>query len=323
MLRRSILAAVAASAFLPLCATDGLAQAYPTKSVRLVVPFGAGSSTDIIARIIAAPLQQALGQPVVVENKPGGDGVIAGGEVKRAAPDGHTILLATNTPLSVGPHLHKTPPYDPVTDFTGISHVGYYTFFIVTNPSVPAKTLPEFLAHVKANPGKLNYATGNTTAIVSSALFNKLAGLDMTHVPYKTEPPAVVDLLSGQVQHIIASYSPIAAHIRDGKLNALATTMPARSALLPDVPTIAEFGFKDFPVVPWAGIVGPAGMPKDVVERLNKEIVAILAKPEIKEQMNKQAFAVASSSAAEMAQMIKDRVKSWGDVMKAAGIEPQ
>lgn len=319
MLRRVVLAALATT----VLAGGALGQGYPSKPVKLIVPFGAGSSTDIIARVIAAPLQQALGQPVVVENKPGGDGVIAGAEVKRAAPDGHTLLLGTNSPLAVGPYLQKTPPYDPATDFTAISHVGYYTFFLIANPTVPAKTVAELVAHAKANPGKLNYATGNTTALVSSALFNKLAGIDMTHVPYKTEPPAVVDLLSGQTHVMIASFSPIGAHIREGKLRAIATTMPTRSALLPDVPSIAEAGFKDFPVVPWAGIVGPAGMAKDVVDRLNKEIVAILAKPEIKDQLDKQAFAPVSSTSADLTRLIKERVVSWGQVMKAAGLEPQ
>jgi tripartite-type tricarboxylate transporter receptor subunit TctC len=321
MLRRTFLAAAAMAAI--AAASGAAAQTYPAKPIKFIIPFGAGSSTDVVGRLIAAPLSQALGQPVVVENKPGGDGVIAGAEVKRAAPDGYTLLLATNSPLSVGPHLHKQPPYDPVADFTAISHVGYYSFFLITNPTVPAKTLPELIAHVKANAGKLNYATGNTTSLVSSALFARLAGLDMTHVPYKTEPPAVIDLLSGQTQVMIASFSPIGGHIRDGKLRAIATTMPTRSSLLPDVPSIAELGFKDFPVVPWAGIVGPAGMSKDVVDRLNKEIVAILAKPEVKEQMDRQAFAVSSSTPAELAQNIKDRVVSWGQVMKAAGIEPQ
>jgi tripartite-type tricarboxylate transporter receptor subunit TctC len=321
MSRRQVLAlGVASTATLSIPAT---AQTFPSKPIKLVVPFGAGSSTDLIARLVGQPLSQALGQPIIVENKPGADGGISGAEVKRAAPDGHTLLLATNSPLSVYPHLQKQPAYDPVADFTAISHVGYYTFFIVVHPSVPAKSVPELIAHAKANPGKLNYATGNTTALVSSALFAKLAGIDMLHVPYKTEPPAVIDLLSGQTHVMISSYSTVAAHIRDGKLRAIATTLPTRSALLPDVPSIAEAGMTDFPVTPWAGIVGPANMPKDVVDRLNKELVAILARADIKEQLDKQAFAAVSSSPGELADLIKSRLASWGQVMKAAGMEPQ
>jgi tripartite-type tricarboxylate transporter receptor subunit TctC len=322
MHRRTVLVGAMAAAS-SLLIGSAAAQTFPVKPLRLIVPFGAGSSTDIVARIIAAPLAQALGQPVIVENKPGADGSIAGVEVKRAAPDGHTLLMATNSPLSAVPHLQKQQPYDVVADFSPVSHVGFFTFFLVAHPSVPAKTLPELIAHVKVNPGKVNYATGNTTAIVATALLAKLAGIDMVQVPYKTEPQAITDLLSGQTHVMISSYSPVAAHIKDSKLNVLATTLPVRSPLLPEVPSVGEVGFKDFPVVPWAAIVGPAGMPKDVVERLNKEIVAILATPEARDQINKQAFAVKSSSSAELGTIIKDQLAVWGKVMKDAGIEPQ
>ena len=330
MNRRNLLKDLLASAAIAtfsvaalMAATPALAQQYPSKPIRLIVPFGAGSSTDIVARIIAAPLATALGQPVIVENKPGADGSIAGVEVKRAAPDGHTLLMGTNSPLSAVPYLQKQQPYDVIADFTPISHVGYFTFFLVTHPSVPAATLPELIAHVKANPGKVNYATGNTTSIVATALLAKLAGMDMVQVPYKTEPQAITDLLSGQTHVMISSFSPVAPHIKDGKMRALVTTLPERSALLPEVPSLAEVGFKNFPVVPWAAIVGPAGMPKDVVERLNKELVAILATADIKEQINKQAFAVKSSTAAELGVIIKDQLETWGRVMKDAGIEQQ
>ena len=324
MKRRDFLTSIALTAASGLIGTNAaLAQQYPIKPIRMIVPFGAGSSTDIICRIISAPLATALGQPVIVENKPGADGAIAGVEVKRAAPDGHTLLMATNSPLSAVPYLQKQPPYDVLTDFTPVSHVGFYTFFVVVHPSIPANTLPELIAHVKANPGKVNYATGNTTSIVATALLAKLAGMDMVQVPYKTEPQAITDLLSGQTHVMISSFSPIAPHIKDGKLRALATTLPERSALLPDVPSVAEVGFKNFPVVPWAAIVGPAAMPKDVVERLNKELATILATAEIKDQINKQAFAAKSSSPAELGVIIKEQLETWGRVMKDAGIEQQ
>ncbi len=185
--------------------TAATAQQFPSKPIRVVVPFGAGSSTDIIARTIGQPLSQVLGQPVIIENKPGGDGAVAAGDVRRAAGDGHTLLMATNSPLSVVPHLHKQPPYDAIADFTAISHVGYYTFIIVVNPAVPAKTLAELIAHAKANPGKVNYGSGNTGSIVSTALLTSLAGIDMLHVPYKTEPVAIPDLLAGQIHMMNAS----------------------------------------------------------------------------------------------------------------------
>ena len=270
-----------------LFAGAALAQ-FPSKPIRAVVPFGAGSSTDIVMRIIAQPLSQALGQPVVVDNKPGADGIIAAVDVIKAAPDGHTILLATNSPLSAAPHLKKSLPYHPINDFTPISFVGNYTFFIVVHPSVPAKSLAELIAHARSNPGKLNYATGNTTSIVSTAMFATLAKISMQHIPYKTEPPAITDLLSGQVHLMFSSYSTVAPHMREGKVRALVTTLPERSPLGPDVPSIVEAGFPTFPIVPWAGMVGPAKMPKEVVERLNRELNAALKRADVREQLAKQ-----------------------------------
>src|SRR5436305_10153883 len=215
-------------------ATSALGQ-YPTKPIRVLVPFGAGSSTDIVMRILAQPLSQSLGQPVVVENKPGADGAIAAAEVAKASADGYTLLLATNSPLSAAPHLRKLP-YDALTDFTPISLVGNYTFFVLVHPSVPARTLAELIAYAKANPGKLNYATGNTSGIVMTAMLASQAGMDLVHVPYKSEPPAITDLLSGNIQVMISSYATVAAHLRDGRLRALVTTLPNRSPLMPQVP---------------------------------------------------------------------------------------
>ncbi len=295
----------------------------PDKPIRIIVPFGAGSSTDIIARIIGTGLQDVLKQTVVIENKPGADGAISGAETKRAPPDGNTLLLATNSPLSVAPYLQKSIPYNPITDFTPIAHVGYYTFFMVTATSVPAKTAQEFIAYAKANPGKLNYATGNTTGIVASALFGTQAKLDMVRVAYKTEPPAVVDLLTGQVHTMFASYATIAGNLQDKKLNALAVMMPTRSPVMPDVPTMAEIGFPDFPLTPWAALVGPAGIPKETVERINKAVIDVLAKPDIKKQIDQQAFAVKTSTPAELGEIIKAQYDVWAKLSKAAGLEPQ
>ena len=289
----------------------------------MVVPFGAGSSTDIVARIIGQPLGQALGQPVVVENKPGADGIIAAQDVVKAAPDGHTIFLATNSPLSAAPHLRKNVPYHALNDFTPISFVGNYTFFIVVHPSVPAKTLAELIDYARKNPGKLNYASGNTTSIVSTAMFSTLARITMTHIPYKTEPPAITDLLSGQIHLMFSSYSTVAPHLREGKIRALVTTLPERSPLIPEVPSIVEAGFPKFPIVPWAGLVGPAKMPKDVVERLNRELNAILKRPDVRENLAKQAFAGRGSSADEFAGYLKEQLDIWGKAARDAGIQPE
>ncbi len=299
------------------------AAQFPSKPVRVVVPFGAGSSTDIVMRIIAQPLGQALGQPVVVENKPGADGIIAAVDVQKAAPDGHTIMIATNSPLSAAPHLKKNLPYHPINDFTPISFIGNYTFFIVVHPSVPAKTLAELISYARANPGKLNYATGNTTAIVSTAMFATLAKISIQHIPYKTEPPAITDLLSGQIHLMFSSYSTVAPHVREGKVRALVTTLPGRSPLIPDVPSIVEAGFPKFPIVPWAGMVGPAKMPKEAVERLNRELNAILKRAEVRESLAKQAFDPRGSSADELAAYVKEQLEIWGKAIRDAGIQPE
>jgi tripartite-type tricarboxylate transporter receptor subunit TctC len=307
-----------------LVAATGSADAQTTgKPIRLVIPFGAGSTTDLIGRVMAPGIGEALGQTIVIENKPGADGAIAGADVHRAEPDGSTLLLGTNSPLSVAPYLQKKIPYDPITGFSPISHLGYYTFFIVTNPSVPAKTVGELVTHLKANPGKLNYATGNTTSIVASALFAKQAGVEMVRVPYKTEPPAVTDLLTGQVQFMFCSYSTVIGQIEAKKVNVLAAMLPARSSLLPDVPAMPEVGFKDFPVVPWAAIVGPPGMKPELVERINKAVVAELAKPAIRKQLDQHAFAVKTSSPVELGEIIKKQRTEWEQLAKIAGLEPQ
>jgi len=305
-----------------LFAAPSYAQ-FPSKPVRVVVPFGAGSSTDIVMRIIAQPLGQALGQSIVVDNKPGADGIIAAVDVMKAAPDGHTIMLATNSPLSAAPHLRKSLPYHPINDFTPIGFVGNYTFFIVVHPSVPAKTLGDLIEYARSNPGKLNYATGNTTSIVSTAMFATLARINMQHIPYKTEPPAIIDILSGQIHLIFSSYSTVAPHLREGKLRALATTLPERSALLPEVPSIVEAGFPRFPIVPWAGVVGPAKMPREVVERLNRELNVILKRADVREQLAKQAFSPRGSTAEEMAAIVKEQLEVWGKAIRDAGIQPE
>jgi tripartite-type tricarboxylate transporter receptor subunit TctC len=296
---------------------------YPSRPVRIIVPFGAGSSTDIVARIVAAPLGQAIGQPVLVENRPGADGAIAAEAVARSAPDGHTLLLSTNSPHSAAPHLRKKLPYDPFADFTPISFVGRYTFFIVIHPAVPASTLADFVAHARANPGKLNYATGNTSSIVLTGMFLALNGLQVVHVPYKTEPTAIPDFLQGQVQLMISSYATVAPHIRDGKLRALATTLDRRSPLLPDVPAITETGMPKFPIVSWAGLFGPARLPKDVVDRLNREVTTVIARPDVREQLTKQAFDGAGSTPEELAAFAREQYEVWGKAIRDAGIQPE
>lgn len=317
MMKRTLVLAAAL-----LVAVPAFAQ-YPNKPIRIVVPFGAGSATDLISRVLGNSVSAAVGQPVVVDNKAGADGAIAASEVAKAAPDGYTLLMATNSPLSVVPAMKKSPPYDPIADFTPITDVGRYTFFVVVNPSVPAKSLPELVQYAKANPGKINYATGNTTGIVSSALLASLAKIDMVHVPYKTEPQVMPDLVSGRVQMMFASSTTSMPLIRDGKLRALVTTLPRRSHLLPDVPTIAEAGYPTFSIISWAGLYGPAKMPAEVTARLNKEFVAAMGRPDVQEAMQKQAFVLTPSSPEKLAAWTREQLESYRNILKAVGIQPE
>ena len=298
-----------------------LAQ-FPSKPIRLVVPFPAGSATDTVARTLAAAVSQSIGQPVVVDDKAGADGAIAAGEVAKSPADGYTLLLATNSPLSAVPAMKKVPPYDPVTDFTPITDVGRYTFFIVVHPDVPAKTLAEFIAYARANPSKLNYATGNTTGIVSTAFFASQAQIKMVHVPYKGEPQALTDLVAGRVQVMFCSSGTSIAMIREGRLRALVTTLPRRSELLPDLPTIAEAGMPQFSITSWAGLFGPAKMPHAVVDRLNREFVAAMGRPEVHAAMEKQAFALSPSSPERLGELVKQQLESYRSTLRAAGVEP-
>jgi len=305
-----------------LVAVPAFAQ-YPNKPIRIVVPFGAGSATDLISRVLGNSVSAAVGQPVVIDNKAGADGAIAASEVAKAVPDGYTLLMATNSPLSVVPAMKKAPPYDPIADFTPITDVGRYTFFVVVNPSVPAKTLPELVQYARANPGKINYATGNTTGIVSSALLASLAKIEMVHVPYKTEPQVMPDLVSGRVQMMFASSTTSMPLIRDGKLRALVTTLPRRSHLLPEVPTIAEAGYPTFSIISWAGLYGPAKMPAEVTARLNKEFVAAMGRPDVQEAMQKQAFVLTPSSPEKLAAWTREQLESYRNILKAVGIQPE
>lgn len=308
---------------LALLVVSGAAEAqFPAKPIRVVVPFPAGSATDTITRVLAQSVSQSIGQTVVVENKAGADGAIAAGEVAKAAPDGHTLLMATNSPMSAVPAMKKNPPYDPVADFTPITDVGRYTFFIVVHPSVPAKTLKELIDHARANPGKVNYATGNTTGIVSTAFFASLAKIDLVHVPYKGEPQALTDLVAGRVQLMFCSSGTSMPQIREGKLRPIVTTLAKRTHLLPELPTIAEAGMPEFSITSWAGLFGPAKMPAAVVERLNKEFVAAMGRSDVQAAMEKQAFALSPSSPRELAAFVKEQMESYRRILRAAGIEP-
>jgi tripartite-type tricarboxylate transporter receptor subunit TctC len=310
-------------AYLAICLVSwvGLPAAaqYPAKPVHLIVPFAVGGTADLAARIISQPLSQALGQPIIVENRPGADGAIAGEAVAKSTPDGYTLFFATNTPLNATPTLRKSPPYDPLTDFTAISMILKFGFFLVVHESVPARTVTELLEYVRANPGKLNYGTGNSTAILATAQLKQLYGLDIVHVPYKGDAPAVTDLVAGRV-HLMFVTGTALPYVKEGRLRALATLLPTRSPLLPEVPTMEEAGVPNLSIVPWGGLFGPAKLPKDVVNRLAREMKAVLAQSEVRDGLARMALEARSSSPEEMTVLLKDQLETWRRTIQEVGI---
>jgi len=304
------------------CAPLAAQAQYPNKPVRIVLQFPAGGLADTVIRVLANPMSQALGQPILVENKPGADGAIAGELVKNAAPDGYTLFFATNSALSAVPVLRKSPPYDPVTDFTPISFVGRFPFFVYAHPSMPVKSLAELIAHIRANPGKVNYGSGNTTSILATAQLAALAKLDMVHVPYKGDAPMMIDLVAGRVQFSFASTAPGAGLAKDGKLRVLATMLARRSHLFPEAPTMAESGFPQYSLVPWGAMVGPAGLPREVVERIARETNAAVQIATVKEQLDRFGYELQGSSPEELGKFIRDQFAAWRQAVRDAGIQP-
>lgn len=293
---------------------------YPSRPIRYVVPFPAGGSADGIARIMGQQLTQAMGQQWLVDNRPGADGAVAGGIVLKATPDGHTVFFGSNSPMSAAPALRKVPPYDPVKDFTAIGMIGYFTFFVFVAPAVPAKTLNELIAHVRANPGKLNYGTGNTSSILASAQLRMLAKLDVTQIPYKGDAPTTADLIGGRLQFAIMAPIPGLAHAREGRLRMVAVLLPRRSALAPEVPTIAEAGMPGVSISPWAGLFGPVGIRGEILARLSRELNTTLARTEVREQIGRQGLEVTTSTPAELSAHTAEQYQAWIRVIKETGI---
>jgi tripartite-type tricarboxylate transporter receptor subunit TctC len=299
------------------------AAQYPNKPIRLIVPFPPGGAAELGARIYAQPLGEALGQTVVIETRPGADGAIAAEATMKAAPDGYTLFYATNTAFSWLPAIRKNPPYDPVADFTPVSLVGQFGFFIFSHPSVPAKNMSELLAHIRANPGKLNYGSGNSTSMLATAQLVLQEKLDVVHIPYKGDGPLSVDLLGGRVHFAIATPGTAAPQVKEGKLRVLATLLPNRSPLLPEAPTMEEAGLRSLSITPWGGIFGPANMPKDIVARLSRELAVVLKRPQVREAFQKLAFEPRSSTPEELAAFVKEQREIWRRLVAEVGIKPE
>ena len=303
-------------------ASHAWAQAWPTKPVRIVLQFPPGGSTDVVARILAQTLTTSLSQPVIVENRPGADGAIAGDFVARSEPDGHTFFLASNTPMMQVPLLKKNAPYDPVKSFTPVTLVGRYIYVLVVNPNLPAKDAAELLAYARANPGKLGYGSySGVTQLMHTRL--KSVKADTNMVNYKGEGPTITDLLGGHVQLTFATPISSQAHIKDGKLRALAVLLPARSALFPTVPTAAEAGLPALTAGTWAALFGPAKLPADITMKMNREWNAAMQKPDVREKIEKLGFDLAGSTPDELGTFIGDQLQAWSRAFREAGMNPE
>jgi tripartite-type tricarboxylate transporter receptor subunit TctC len=314
------------SFFILLCAalaaaTPASAQQYPTRPVRFVVPFAPGGSVDTLARTIGPRLADALGQQIVVDNRPGGNGNIGMEVVAQARPDGHTLVLGYIANLAIFPSLSSKLPYDPVKDYAPVTQIATSPNVLTAHPSVPAKNLQELVALVKAKPGQVNFASTGIASVghLTGELLNTLAGMKMTHVPYKGGGQAIIDLVGGHVQVMFSGFSAAMPHIKSGRARALAVTGPKRSPALADVPTLAEQGFPGVEATAWYGVLAPAGTPQPVVTRLHGEIVKILRVPDVVQKLDGLGFEIVGSQPAEFGAYIKSEITKWAKVVKASG----
>jgi tripartite-type tricarboxylate transporter receptor subunit TctC len=310
------------AATLLLAASVAFAQGYPAKPIKFVVPFPAGSATDVVGRVLAEALGKELGQNIVVDNKAGAQGTIGAGEVKTAAADGYTLLVTTSTTQAAVMSLLKKVPYDPVKDFTPIGKIATTPFVLITNDKVPATDLKSFIAYVKANPGKVRFGQGSSGSWVSGSLFASMTGGDMQMIPYKGIPPAITDMLGGNIEVVFADLGNAQAQIKGGKVKAFGVTSTKRAPQLPDLPAIAEH-VPGYELVPWFALVGPANLPSDVTSKLSTALQKVLQSAEVKTKMNGAGLDIDSTDAAGLAKLIDSEIKRWGQLTKAAKIEAE
>ncbi len=302
-----------------------VAQSYPEKPVRIIVPFSPGGGSDIVARAIAPTLSPALGQPVVVDNRPGADGAIGAAAVAKSPADGHTLLVGTTGPMVISPALKAKMPYETLRDFVPITQLITQPIALVIHPSLPVNTVAQFIALAKARPGELNYGSagiGNGTHLAAE-IFRSITGVNIVHVPYKGTAPAVTDLVGGHVQLIFSSISVMLPQINAGKLKALAVGSERRMPMLPDVPTMAEAGVRGFDASSWYGLFAPAGTPKGAVTRLNEEVAKILRGAEIRDLLLSQGAQPVGNTPEEFAAHIKAELVKWREAVRAAGVKAE
>ena len=314
------------AAFLFALAMPALAaaQSWPTKPVRMIVPFPAGGPTDVLTRALAERLSAALGQPVVVDNKPGAGGTIGSDFVAKSAPDGYTLLMATGSTHSVGPYLSKVP-YDPQKDFTPIVYVGKATNILLVSPTLGVSNVRELIDLAKKNPGKLNYSTSGigSVAHLTSEMFASMAGIKIVHVPYKGTQLSIPDLMSGQIAMLFDNVLTAKPHVEGGKLKGIAISSRERSSLVPDIPTVSESGLPGFDSWNWFGIFGPANTPAAVVERVNAEINRIVTEPAMKDRFAQLGFETTGGTPAQFAAVVQSEARKWSQVIREANVKPE
>ena len=315
---KTLLAAAALAGSLALASSQAGAQ-YPTKPIRLIVPFAAGGASDNAARTLGQALAKSIGQPIVIENKPGANGAIAAQTLATASPDGHTLLWAVGS-MEALPMLMKTPPFESLADFTPVSIVGRFTFAMFAHPSVPAKSVAELAAYARANPDKLSYAASTVSEHMAAAQFMKATGTRMVRVPYKGGAQAMPDLVAGRVQVYFTPISLGLAHAKDGRLRLLATLLPQRSAAASDTPTMTEAGFAGVSVPTWQAVFGPTKMPREIASRIAGEISLVLKEPKVRAQFEQQTLQVDGSTPEALASTVKEEHRAWAQFVRDNGI---
>ncbi len=298
-----------------------VAQPYPNKPIRLVVPFPPGGAVDFYARVVQGPLSESLGQPVVIENRVGASGMVGADHVAKSAPDGYTLLLGNIASLAINVSIYPKMAYDPAKDFTPIMHTIDVNYVLVVHPSVPAKTVAELIAYAKANPGKLAYGSAGSGSLphLATELFKASTGTDMVHVPYKGGGPMVTDLLGGTVHVVIGDQANLMPHVKSGKLRGLAVASPRRSANYPDLPTIAESGVPGFQAVAWNGLVGPAGLRSDIVKRVHEAFAKVMMLPDVREKLQGGGLDPVGDSPDEFGRFIPAEIAKWSKIAKDVG----
>jgi len=297
--------------------------AYPGRNIKLIVPYPAGGTTDLLGRLVADQIKSGLNAIVVVENKPGAATTLGAEQVARSEPDGYTIMIATSTTLAINKTLYKKLPYDPVKDFAPISLVAAVPFALIINPGIPAKTLAEFIAYAKANPGLAYGSAGNGSPHhLGAEMLRSAAGIDIRHVPYRGSVPAMLDVIAGHIPFMVVDLQPALQQIKEGKLRVLGVTTSKRVAAAPDIPTLAEAGLSGYELVAWQGIVAPAGTPRPIVDVLAAQIAKLLSAPETRDKMTTLALEILPGSTPDsFAAFIKSEVERWADIVKKSGAE--